>query len=41
MDYAVLAALAERNRLRIVELLNQAPRPVGEVAAELGFASPR
>ena len=41
MDYAVLAALAERNRLRIVELLNQAPRPVGEVAAELGLRQPQ
>ena len=41
MDYAVLAALAEHNRLRIVELLNQAPRSVGEVAAELGLRQPQ
>ena len=41
MDYDVLAALAERNRLRIVELLNQAPRSVGEVAAELGLRQPQ
>jgi len=41
VNYAVLAALAERNRLRIVELLNQAPRSVGEVAAELGLRQPQ
>lgn len=41
MDDVVLAALAERNRLRIVELLNQAPRSVGEVAAELGLRQPQ
>jgi uncharacterized protein YndB with AHSA1/START domain/DNA-binding transcriptional ArsR family regulator len=41
VDYAVLAALAERNRLRIVELLSQAPRSVGEVAAGLGLRQPQ
>jgi uncharacterized protein YndB with AHSA1/START domain/DNA-binding transcriptional ArsR family regulator len=41
VDYAVLSALAERNRLRIVELLSQAPRSVGEVAAELGLRQPQ
>lgn len=41
MDHAVLAALAEPNRLRIVELLNRAPRWVGEIAAELGLRQPQ
>jgi uncharacterized protein YndB with AHSA1/START domain/DNA-binding transcriptional ArsR family regulator len=41
VDYVVLAALAERNRMRIVELLNQAPRWVGEIATELGLRQPQ
>jgi DNA-binding transcriptional ArsR family regulator len=41
VDHGVFAALAEPNRLRIVELLNQAPRSVGEVAAELGLRQPQ
>src|SRR5438067_2556419 len=41
MEAATLAALGERNRLRIVELLNGAPRSVGEVAAELGLRQPQ
>lgn len=41
MDYVVLAALAEPNRLRIVELLNRAPRWVGEIAAELELRQPQ
>ena len=41
MDDAVLAALAEPNRLRIVELLNRAPRWVGEITAELGLRQPQ
>ena len=41
VDYVMLAALAERNRLRIVELLNRAPRGVGEIAAELGLRQPQ
>ena len=41
VDYVVLAALAERNRLRIIELLNRAPRWVGEIAAELGLRQPQ
>ncbi len=41
VDYVILAALAERNRLRIVELLNMAPRRVGEIAAELGLRQPQ
>ena len=31
MDPGTLAALAEPNRLRIVELLEKAPRAVGEI----------
>ncbi len=41
MDDVIFAALAERNRLRIVELLNQAPRWVGGIAAELGLRQPQ
>jgi len=41
MEPAALAALAEPNRLRIVELLRAAPRPVGEVATELGLRQPQ
>jgi len=41
VDAALLAALAEPNRLRIVELLNEAPRPVGEVATALGLRQPQ
>jgi uncharacterized protein YndB with AHSA1/START domain/DNA-binding transcriptional ArsR family regulator len=41
VDYVVLAVLGERNRLRIVELLNRAPRWVGEIAAELGLRQPQ
>ena len=41
MDYVVLAALAERNRLRIVELLSRAPRWVGEIAVELELRQPQ
>jgi uncharacterized protein YndB with AHSA1/START domain/DNA-binding transcriptional ArsR family regulator len=41
MEAATLAALGERNRLRIVELLNGAPRSVGEIAAELGLRQPQ
>jgi DNA-binding transcriptional ArsR family regulator len=37
----LLAALAEPNRLRIVELLADAPRPVGEVATALGLRQPQ
>jgi uncharacterized protein YndB with AHSA1/START domain/DNA-binding transcriptional ArsR family regulator len=36
-----LAALAEANRLRIVELLGQAPRSVGEIAARLELRQPQ
>src|SRR4051812_40346415 len=41
MDLQPLAALAEPNRLRIVELLGAAPRSVGEVALELGLRQPQ
>jgi uncharacterized protein YndB with AHSA1/START domain/DNA-binding transcriptional ArsR family regulator len=36
-----LAALAEANRLRIVELLDEAPRAVGEIAALLELRQPQ
>lgn len=41
MDSRVLAALAEPNRLRIVELLGGSPRAVGEIAAQLGLRQPQ
>jgi uncharacterized protein YndB with AHSA1/START domain/DNA-binding MarR family transcriptional regulator len=41
MDAALFAALAEPNRLRIVELLDEAPRPVGEIATSLGLRQPQ
>lgn len=36
-----LGALAEPNRLHIVELLRDGPRPVGEIAARLGLRQPQ
>lgn len=36
-----LTALAEPNRLRIVELLREGPRPVGEIAARLQLRQPQ
>jgi uncharacterized protein YndB with AHSA1/START domain/DNA-binding transcriptional ArsR family regulator len=41
MDPSVLTALGQQNRLAIVELLNQAPRPVGEIAKKLGLRQPQ
>ncbi len=41
MDPALFAALAEPNRMRIVELLNAAPRPVGEIATMLDLRQPQ
>ncbi len=41
VDDDLLTALAERNRLRIVELLSLAPRSVGEVAKELELRQPQ
>ena len=38
---ATLAALAEPNRLRIVELLRDRPRPVGEIAKRLRMRQPQ
>lgn len=38
---ATLAALAEPNRLRIVELLRDGPRAVGEISAELALRQPQ
>lgn len=36
-----LSALAEPNRLRIIELLREGPRPVGEIAALLQLRQPQ
>lgn len=36
-----LTALAEPNRLHIVELLRDGPRPVGEIAVRLGLRQPQ
>jgi len=36
-----LAALAEPNRLLIVELLGKGPRPVGEIAGQLHLNQPQ
>lgn len=41
MDPATLAALAEPNRLKIVEFLRDKPRPVGEIAARLRIRQPQ
>jgi uncharacterized protein YndB with AHSA1/START domain/DNA-binding transcriptional ArsR family regulator len=41
VDSGLLAALAEPNRLRIVELLGEAPRPVGEIATRLELRQPQ
>jgi uncharacterized protein YndB with AHSA1/START domain/DNA-binding transcriptional ArsR family regulator len=41
VEAALLAALAEPNRLRIVRLLAAAPRPVGEIALALGLRQPQ
>lgn len=38
---ATLSALAEPNRLQIVELLRRKPRAVGEIAARLGLRQPQ
>jgi DNA-binding transcriptional ArsR family regulator len=36
-----LTALAEPNRLRIVELLRSGPRPAGEIGARLALSQPQ
>jgi uncharacterized protein YndB with AHSA1/START domain/DNA-binding transcriptional ArsR family regulator len=41
VDAALLAALAEPTRLRIVALLDEHPRPVGEIATVLGLRQPQ
>lgn len=41
MDSGLLAALAEPNRLRIVELLGKSPRAVGEIATTLDLRQPQ
>lgn len=38
---ATLSALAEPNRLAIVELLRRKPRPVGEIVTRLGLRQPQ
>ena len=38
---ATLTALAEPNRLQIVELLRRGPRAVGDIAKELGLRQPQ
>lgn len=41
MDANTLSALAEPSRLRIVELLRDNPRPVGEIATRLRMRQPQ
>ena len=41
VNVATLSALAEPNRLRIVELLRANPFPVGEIAEKLGLQQPQ
>lgn len=41
MNAATLSALAEPNRLRIVEFLRDRPHPVGEIASSLQLRQPQ
>ena len=41
MNTAYMTALAEPNRMRIVELLRDGPRPVGEIADRLRIRQPQ
>lgn len=41
MDMAALSALAEPNRMEIVELLRDGPLTVGEIAERLGLRQPQ
>jgi DNA-binding transcriptional ArsR family regulator len=41
MELSTLSALAEPNRLRIVELLRDGPCPVGEIAERLAIRQPQ
>jgi DNA-binding transcriptional ArsR family regulator len=41
MNTTILSAIAEPNRLRIVELLRENPSPVGEIATRLKLRQPQ
>ena len=41
MNTNTFSALAEPNRMRIVELLRDGPRPVGEIARRLNLRQPQ
>lgn len=41
MEMTTLTALAEPNRLKIVELLREGPLTVGEIAEQLGLRQPQ
>jgi DNA-binding transcriptional ArsR family regulator len=41
MNVETLTALAEPNRLKIVELLREKPRPVGEISSRLRIRQPQ
>jgi DNA-binding transcriptional ArsR family regulator len=41
LDLSLLTALAEPNRLRIIELLREGPHPVGEIAERLNLLQPQ
>lgn len=41
MDMTTLSALAEPNRMNIVELLRDGPLTVGEIASRLGLRQPQ
>jgi len=41
MNSITLSALAEPNRLRIVDLLREGPKPVGEIAKRLAMRQPQ
>lgn len=41
MNTSTLSAIAEPNRLRIVELLRENPSPVGEIATKLKLRQPQ
>ncbi len=38
---ATLSALAEPKRIQIIDLLRERPRPVGEIAEQLGLGQPQ
>ncbi|WP_211750371.1 metalloregulator ArsR/SmtB family transcription factor [Paenibacillus sp. Marseille-Q4541] len=41
MDITMLSALAETNRMNIVQLLREGPLAVGEIAEQLGIRQPQ